>query len=91
MPQNRLFDDFTRLMTDASDVAQGMRREVETMAKGQIDRLLASMDVVSREEFEAVRQMAILARDENDRLALRVAALELRLARAFPEEQDPLA
>jgi len=88
MAQNRLFDDFSRLMTDASDVAQGVRREVETMARGQIDRLLATMDVVSREEFEAVKQMASLARDENERLEMRIRDLELRLAAAFPKEFD---
>lgn len=78
-PGNRLFEDFSRLMTDASDLAGGLRREVETLVRGQVERLLAAMDVVSREEFEAVKRMAALARDENERLEARLAELEQRL------------
>ena len=78
MPQTRarIFDDVARLMTDAAGVAQGVRREAETVIKTQIERLLASMDVVTREEFEAVRAMAVLAREENERLLKRIEALE---------------
>jgi BMFP domain-containing protein YqiC len=82
MPQNRVFDDFARLMTDASEVAQGMRREAETVMKSQLERLLATMDVVTREEFEAVKQMAAKARDDNKRLSQKVAALEAAIADA---------
>jgi BMFP domain-containing protein YqiC len=57
-----------------------VRREAETLAKTQIERLLSTMDVVTREEFEAVREMAILAREENDKLAARIADLEAKLA-----------
>ena len=80
MPQTRarIFDDVARLMTDAAGVAQGIRREAETMVKTQIERLLASMDVVTREEFEAVRDMAVLAREENEKLARRIEALEAK-------------
>ncbi|MGD0640317.1 MAG: accessory factor UbiK family protein [Roseiarcus sp.] len=82
MPQtrSRLFDDFSRLMTDAAGLAEGARREVETLAKSQLERLMAGMDVVSREEFDAVREMAALARAENEKLEARVAALEAKLA-----------
>jgi len=82
MPQTRgrIFDDLSRLMTDAAGLASGARREVETLARAQLERVMASMDVVSREEFEAARQMAILAREQNDKLEARVAALEARLA-----------
>ncbi len=73
---NRLYDEFARLVTDAAGVAQGVRREAETVMRGQLERLMADMDVVSREEFEAVREMARLAREENDRLSARIAALE---------------
>jgi BMFP domain-containing protein YqiC len=76
MAPNRVLDDFARLVTDATEVAQGVRREAETAMKSQLDRLLATMDVVSREEFEAVKQMAATARDENEKLSQRVAALE---------------
>lgn len=82
MPQTRapIFDDIARLMTDAMGVAQGARREVDTIMRTQAERLLAGMDLVRREEFEAVREMAILAREENERLEARIAALEARLA-----------
>ena len=82
MPQTgaRILDDFARLMTDAAGVAHGVRREAETAVKTQLERLLATMNIVSREEFEAVREMAALARDENEALRTRVQALEARLA-----------
>lgn len=73
---NRLLDDIARLMTDAAGAAQGVRREAETVVKSQLERFLRDMDLVTREEFEAVREMAIMAREENDRLSARIAALE---------------
>ena len=78
MPQtrSRIFDDFARLATDAAGVAQGVRREAETILKTQAERLLATMDVVTREEFEAVRDMAVLARQQNEKLEKRIAELE---------------
>jgi BMFP domain-containing protein YqiC len=81
MAQNRVFDDFTRLMSDATEVAQGVRREAETAMKSQLDRLLATMDVVTREEFEAVKQMAAKAREENEKLSQRLTAFEAELAK----------
>ncbi len=82
MPQtnSRLFDDFSRLMTDAAGLAEGARREVETMARGQIERLAAGMDFVSRQELDAVGEMAALARAQNEKLEARLAALEARVA-----------
>ena len=77
---NRIFDEFARLMTDAAGTAQGMRKEVETAFQAQAERFLNSMEVVKREEFEVVREMAIKARDENDALKARIEALEARLA-----------
>ena len=79
---NRLMDEFAKLMTDVAGVAQGVRREAETVARGQAERFMAGMDLVGREEFEAVRDMAVRARDENDALRARIEALEARLARA---------
>ncbi|PZO02123.1 MAG: hypothetical protein DCF30_05785 [Hyphomicrobiales bacterium] len=73
---SRILDDIARLATDAAGAAQGVRREVETVVRTQIERLLRELDVVTREEFEAVREMALLAREENDKLAARLAALE---------------
>lgn len=76
---NRILDDFAKLMTDAAGAAQGVRREMETAFRAQGERLLNSMDIVKREEFEAVREMALKAREENDALLARIAALEARL------------
>jgi BMFP domain-containing protein YqiC len=76
----RLYDEFARLMNDAAGVAQGMRREFDSVLRSQAERLLRDMDVVQREEFEAVKEMARLAREENEALKARVAALEARLA-----------
>lgn len=76
---NRLLDEFARLMTDAAGAAQGMKREVETLMKSQGEKILKDMDVVRREEFEVVKAMAEKARAENERLELRLAALEARL------------
>jgi BMFP domain-containing protein YqiC len=77
---NRIFDEFSKLMTDAAGAAQGMRREFETLMKAQGERFLRDMDVVKREEFEAVREMAVKAREENERLSARLATLEQELA-----------
>jgi BMFP domain-containing protein YqiC len=85
MLENRVYEDFTRLITDAAEMAQGVRREAETVIKSQLERLLASMDVVTREEFEAVKEMAAKARDENEKLSQRLAALEGTLAASGKE------
>ena len=76
---NRLLDDLARLMTDAAGAAQGVRREAEGFFRAQAERVLRELDVVQREEFEAVRAMAQQAREENERLAQRLAALEARI------------
>ena len=76
---NRFFDEMARLMNDAAGVASGVRREVETVFRNQADRVLRDLDVVKREEFEAVKEMARLAREENEALKARVAALEAKL------------
>ncbi|MBX3598169.1 MAG: accessory factor UbiK family protein [Rhizobiaceae bacterium] len=76
---NRLLDDLAKLMTDAAGAAQGVRREVETAFRAQAERLLNNMDVVQREEFDAVADMARKAREENVKLAARIEALEAQL------------
>ncbi|WP_306148831.1 MULTISPECIES: accessory factor UbiK family protein [unclassified Roseibium] len=73
---NRLLDDFAKLMTDAAGVAQGARREVETAFRAQAERFLSDMDLVSREEHEAVKEMAVRALDRLDELEERLAVLE---------------
>jgi BMFP domain-containing protein YqiC len=77
---NRIMDEFAKLMTDAAGAAQGVRREVETAFHAQAERWMNGLDLVKREEFEVVREMAIKARDENDALKARLDALEARLA-----------
>ena len=73
---NRIFDEMARLMNDAAGVAQGVRREFDTLFRAQAERILRDLDVVQREEFEAVKEMARLAREENEALKARIAALE---------------
>ena len=74
--RNRFLDDVSQLMTNAMGVAQGARTEAETAMKGLMDRWLADRDFVTREEVDAVRAMAQKAREENEALAARIAALE---------------
>jgi BMFP domain-containing protein YqiC len=76
----RLYDEFARLMNDAAGVAQGVRREFDTVLRTQAERILRDLDIVNREEFEAVKEMARSAREENEALKARIAALEARLA-----------
>jgi BMFP domain-containing protein YqiC len=73
---NRFFDEMARLMNDAAGVAQGVRREFDTLFRAQIERILREFNVVQREEFEAVKEMARLAREENEALKSRIEALE---------------
>jgi len=78
--RNKILDDLGKLMTNAAGVAQGARQEAENAIRGMMDRFLADRDLVTREEFDAVREMAVKAREENDLLAQRIAALEAKLA-----------
>ena len=85
---NRFFDEVARLMNDAAGVAQGVRREFDTLFSTQAERMLRDLDVVKREEFEAVKEMARLAREENEALKARIAALEAKLGVGKPEPPD---
>jgi BMFP domain-containing protein YqiC len=76
---NRFFDEVARLMNDAAGVASGVRREFDTVMRTQAERILRELEVVQREEFEAVKEMARLAREENEALKARIAALEAKL------------
>jgi len=78
---NRLFDEMARLMGDAASVAQGVKREAETVFKTQMERIVADLDLVKREEFDVVREMASQARTENEALKKRIAELEAALAK----------
>ena len=76
---NRFLDEVARLMNDAAGVAGGVRREFDSLIKTQAERVLRELDVVQREDFEAVKDMARLAREENEALKARIAALEAKL------------
>ncbi len=78
---NRLFDELGKLMTDAAGAAQGAQREMEAFMKAQGEKMLAGMDLVRRDEFEAVKAMAAKARDDSEAMAAKVAALEAEIAR----------
>jgi BMFP domain-containing protein YqiC len=86
---NRFFDEVARLMNDAAGAAQGMRREVETLFRTQAERILRELDVVRREDFEAVKDMARIAREDNEALKSRVEALEAALGRAGTAAEKP--
>jgi hypothetical protein len=79
--QSPIFDEIAKLMSEAAGAVDGVRREAETVARSQLQRLLSDMDLVSRDEFEAVREMAVKARTESDRLAARIADLEAQLGK----------
>jgi len=84
---SRFFDEIARLMNDAAGVAQGVRREFDTVFRTQAERILRDLDVVKREEFEAVKEMARIAREENELLRARIEALEA--ARGAPGPTGP--
>jgi BMFP domain-containing protein YqiC len=77
----RFFDELGKLLTDAAGAAEGMRKEVEGVVRAQAERVLRELDVVQREEFEAAKAMAQKAREENELLKARIAALEAALAK----------
>ena len=77
--ENRLFDDFARMAGGALNVLTGFKTEIEQIVRQQMEGWLSSMNLVTREEFETVRQMAAKARDEQESLLVRIAELEARL------------
>jgi BMFP domain-containing protein YqiC len=81
---NRMFDEMARLMGDAASVAQGVKREAETLFRTQMERFVADLDLVKREDFEVVREMASQARAENEVLKKRIEALEGMLGERTP-------
>ncbi len=77
---SRFFDELAKLMTSATGAAQGVRKEVDTLVQSQVERVLNNMNMVKREEFDVVRDMAEKARSENERLEKRIAEIEAKLA-----------
>ena len=88
--QNPFLEQFAKMMTEAAGAASSVREETENVFRRQLERLIADMDFVPREDFEAVREMAVLARAQNEALAARVEALEekLGLKTAAADEDD---
>jgi BMFP domain-containing protein YqiC len=82
---SRFFDELAKLMSNAAGTAQGVRREIDLVVKAQVERVLGDLQVVQREEFDAVREMAARAREENEQLKARIASLEARLGSSDPE------
>src|ERR1700722_11810090 len=82
--RTRFFDEIGRLMNDAAGAAQGVKREVDAVVRNQAEKILRDLDIVKREEFEAVKDMARLAREENEALKARIAALEAKLGVSAP-------
>ncbi len=76
--QSAFFDEIAKIMTEAAGAADGVRREAETVMRSRLQGLLADMEIVGRDEFEAVKEMARLAREENEALKARIEALENR-------------
>jgi BMFP domain-containing protein YqiC len=76
---SRFFDELAKLMTSATGAAQGMRREVDQLVQAQVERVLGNLQLVKREEFDVVREMAQKARQENEQLAKRLAEVEAKL------------
>lgn len=76
---SRFFDELAKLMSNAAGAAQGVRKEFNSIVRTQIERAMSGMDVVQREEFDAVRDMAARARQENERLSARLTELESKL------------
>ena len=82
----RFFDELGKLITDAAGAADGVRKEIETVVRGQAERVLRDLDVVQREEFEAVKAMAQKAREENETLKAKIAALEAAIVKGLAEK-----
>ena len=90
MPKpNRIFEDAARVAGGAMGTIAGVKREIETLVRGQMDRLLAGMDLVTREEFEAVKKMAAKARTENESLEVRLLALEEKKRKSTGRKTAP--
>jgi BMFP domain-containing protein YqiC len=82
----RFFDELGKLITGAAGAADGVRKEIESVVRAQAERVLRDLDVVQREEFDAVKAMAQKAREENEALKARIAALEASIVKGLASE-----
>jgi BMFP domain-containing protein YqiC len=87
--ENRLLDDLARMANGALNTLSGLREEIETRVRERVERILADMDMVPREEFEAVRAMAQKARTEQEDLAAKMAELERKVAKLWGTDEKP--
>ena len=87
--QNRILDEIAKLVTSAAGAAKGVRDEIETLVRTQAERLVNQMDLVTREEFDAVKAMATRARMENEKLEKRIAALEAEAKPSVAKRKRP--
>jgi BMFP domain-containing protein YqiC len=83
---SKFFDELAKLMSNAAGAAQGARKEFDALVRAQLERSMSGMNIVQREEFEAVKEMAARAREENERLQKRLAELEAKLANTAPPQ-----
>ena len=88
---SRFFDELGKLMTDAAGAAHGVRKEVETVIRAQAEKLLNEMNLVTREDFDALKAVAQKAREENEALAARLDKLEAQLRTEDVAARSPQA
>ena len=86
---NRFLDGMAKFLTNAAGAAQAFKAEMETMVKARIEKMIADLEFVSRDEFDAVKAMAAKARAENEKLAARLADLEAKLGMSKPKGKSP--
>ena len=86
--QTRFFDELAKVFSGAAGVAQGLRKEIDSLVKAQVDRLVADLDLVRREELEVVKEMASRSRQEVKALKAKVAELEAEVARLRETQKD---
>ena len=87
--ENRLFDDFVKVMNGLAGTVAGVGREAESSMRDRMREWMGGMDFVSREEFDAVKAMAAKAREENEEIKQRIAALEARAASSGAQAKAP--
>ena len=85
---NRFLDGMARFLTNAAGAAQAFKAEMETMMKARLEKMIADLDFVPRDEFDAVKAMAAKARTENEKLAARLAELEAKLGMGKPKAKS---
>ncbi len=85
---HRIMDDMARFVTDAMSVAQGVQREAQTIAKTQIERLIRELNLVNREDFDALKEMVVNAREHNQKLSARISLLEKQIKNSTSSSEN---